>query len=216
MSANQKNIHVERSFFTLLEAVMKGYILTVGDTSYRYVRKDCELYEKGDMTYVATETGFFFKCSSFNAQGATDIWLLSGTELSFFESIAGKVTSEELASAVMWLTLDNDRRSTLADRMVSALAVGIERSALDVVTSYLECETTTIEHDDLVYNSIYAELQKDNTFPMGKLEFKKYVTYHLQTIKECIANAIEHLTLKGLVRKEVIADKNYYARASLK
>lgn len=202
MSTNYR--HVEQGFLKLLEAIMKGHVVTINGESYRYIRKDDEVDRVGNSIYVATQTGFFKAGESVRGGDVVQAWLFLTGDLGWFEKLVKSATKEELAAVRINLAVDSERREIHAERMISALAIKINTVSEEALRTHLMNDGEAIQITQVALSLAYDMLQEHGSFPVDRDCFMQYQnkSKHMDMIIESFENAARNLANQGILRKD--------------
>ncbi len=197
---NSTYYHVEHKTLKVIEALMKGHIVTLDGEQYRYLRRGQEFED-----LEATETGFF---TSGNYSDGNVCWMFVTGDLGFVESKVKKASWEEVDAIIANLSLSSMNKEKSIERHVLMVKNKLMK---DQGRKFLIRAFNTKEFDrteSVILNRLYDYLQKDNTFPLDRVEF---YSINSKMVDECVEMLFK--TLKTLTSEGVIFQKSVFGDA---
>lgn len=161
-----KYTFVDSKKLKVLEALMSGHTLNVGDESYRYIYKDnvVSVDESKNEERVATETQLFTRYG----EKENSLWIGLTSDLGMIMSVISKANHQEVSAIIQNLAFDMEKREKTAHRHISLLSQEFKKDPSALKSFILSLFDNEPKHSDSVFvHGIYKRLQSDNSFPMS-------------------------------------------------
>ncbi|MDG3027164.1 hypothetical protein P7410_26510 [Vibrio parahaemolyticus] len=196
--------HVEHKTLKVIEALMKGHIVTLAGETFRYLREGQQT-----STLEALRTGFFINANKDDEPH----WIFYTESLGFLEAQIKKASTEEVEAIIANLSLDSVHRENNILRHISMVKNRLDK---DQGRHFLVRAFNSEEYqrtESVLMNRLYDYLQKDNSFPLDRNKFYVLENKQVNEIISMLFDTLDKMTHEGVIlTKSVFGDACSYAR----